>query len=115
MTISKREFGILCDGTLVSCWTLKGENGLTAEILDYGVVIRSVVVPDKNGTVEVVNLKCAPEVIESVAGVEPGVYRAYHMNKTHWLTLALCECDEATVSWFLSISYDLTQRKKKAR
>ena len=49
MTISKREFGILCDGTLVSCWTLKGENGLTAEILDYGVIIRSVVVPDKNG------------------------------------------------------------------
>ena len=47
MTISKREFGILCDGTLVSCWTLKGENGLTAEILDYGVIIRSVVVPDK--------------------------------------------------------------------
>lgn len=49
MTISKRELGILCDGTLVSCWTLKGENGLTAEILDYGVIIRSVVVPDKNG------------------------------------------------------------------
>ena len=46
MTISKRAFGILCDGTPVSCWTLKGENGLTAEILDYGVIIRSVVVPD---------------------------------------------------------------------
>ena len=75
----------------------------------------SKIVPGKNGTVQVVNLKCAPEVIESVAGVERGVYRAYHMNKTHWLTLALCECDEATVSWFLAISYDLTQRKKKAR
>ena len=49
MTISKREFEIPCDGTPVSCWTLKGENGLTAEILGYGVIIRSVVVPDKDG------------------------------------------------------------------
>ena len=49
MTISKREFGILCDGTLVSCWTLKGENGVTAEILDYGVTSRSIIVPDKKG------------------------------------------------------------------
>lgn len=73
----------------------------------------SKIVPDKRGLVEVVNLKCAPEVIESVAGIEPGVYRAYHMNKNHWLTLALGECDEATVAWFLNISYDLTKSKKK--
>ena len=38
--------------------------------------------------IDVVNLKCAPEVIESLAGIEPGIYRAYHMNKTHWLTIA---------------------------
>ena len=49
MTISKRAFGTLCDGTQVSCWTLTGETGLTAEILDYGVTIRSLMVPDKNG------------------------------------------------------------------
>lgn len=49
MTITKRAFGTLCDGTQVSCWTLTNENGLTAEILDYGVIIRAVIVPDKNG------------------------------------------------------------------
>ena len=49
MSISKREFGMMCDGTRVSCWTLTGENGLTAEVLDYGVTIRSIIVPDKNG------------------------------------------------------------------
>ena len=49
MTISKREFGTLCDGTQVSSWTLTNENGLQAEILDYGVTIRSIIVPDKNG------------------------------------------------------------------
>ena len=65
--------------------------------------------------IDVVNLKCAPEVIESMAGVEPGIFRAYHMNKTHWLTVALDgSCDDETVGWLLSISYDLTVRKIKA-
>ena len=49
MTISKRPFGTLPDGTQVSCWTLVSEHGLQAEILDYGVTIRSILVPDKNG------------------------------------------------------------------
>lgn len=49
MTISKRAFGALADGTPVSCWTLTNETGLQAEILDYGVTIRSILVPDQNG------------------------------------------------------------------
>ncbi len=63
--------------------------------------------------IDVVNLKCAPEVIESLAGIEPGIYRAYHMNKTHWLTLALDECTADTVFWLLQASYDLTRTKIK--
>lgn len=67
-----------------------------------------------DGNIDVVNFKCAPEVIESVAGVEPGIYRAYHMNKTHWLTVALDgSCDGETIGWLLGISYDLTRGKKK--
>ena len=65
--------------------------------------------------IDVVNLKCAPEVIESLAGIEPGIYRAYHMNKTHWLTIALSECDDDTISWLLGISYDLTRSKIKRK
>ena len=68
-----------------------------------------------NMTTNVVNFKCAPEVIESIAGVEQGIYRAYHMNKTHWLTVALSECDNDTISWLLGISYDLTRGKIKRR
>lgn len=49
MTISKRAFGTLADGTQVSAWTLTNEKGLQAEILDYGVTIRSIMVPDKAG------------------------------------------------------------------
>ena len=63
--------------------------------------------------IDIVNFKCAPEVIESIAGVEPGVYPAYHMNKTHWLTVALDECDIDTLTWLLNISYELTRRKIK--
>lgn len=66
------------------------------------------------GKVDVVNLKCAPEVIESMAGIESGIYRAYHMNKTHWLTVALDgSCDEDTVRWLLGISHELTAKRKK--
>lgn len=65
--------------------------------------------------IDVVNMKCAPEVIESVAGVETGIYRAYHMNKTHWLTVALSKSDNDTISWLLGISYDLTKGKTRIK
>ena len=66
---------------------------------------------DGDEIINIVNMKCAPEVIESIAGIEPGIYPAYHMNKTHWLTVALDECDEGTIGWLLGISYDLTRKK----
>lgn len=67
--------------------------------------------------IDVINLKCAPEVIESLVGREAGIYPAYHMNKTHWLSVALDECDDETVRWLLGISYELTKTciRKKAR
>ena len=67
------------------------------------------------GRIDVVNLKCAPEVIDSLAGIEPGIFRAYHMNKIHWLTIALDMCDSDTISWLLGISYDLTKPKLKKK
>lgn len=74
------------------------------------------IIPGREGNVEVVNLKCEPEVIESIAGVEPGIYRAYHMNKTHWLTVTLDgSCDDETIAWLLGISYELTRSKKKLK
>ena len=33
--------------------------------------------------IDVVNLKCDPILIGSLRG-EPGIFPAYHMNKTHW-------------------------------
>lgn len=69
---------------------------------------------DSDEKIDVMNLKCAPEIIESMAGIECGVYRAYHMNKMHWLTVALDgSCDDGLIAWLLDISFDLTKKKKK--
>ncbi len=67
----------------------------------------------EDGYIDVVNLKCAPEIIDDLWR-EPGIYPAYHMNKKHWLTLALDgSCQRETVEWVTKISYDLTRRKIK--
>ena len=48
MSISKRQFGFTKDGREVTCFTIV--NGkLKAEILDYGVTIKNLFVPDKSG------------------------------------------------------------------
>ena len=44
---------------------------------------------DGDEKIGVVNLKCAPEVIESLVGVENGIYPAYHMNKRLWISIPL--------------------------
>ena len=67
-----------------------------------------------DGNIDVVNLKCDPEVIYSLADQEAGLYRAYHMNKTHWITAALDgTCADGTLEWLLGISHSLTAPKIK--
>lgn len=65
--------------------------------------------------INVVNFKCATEIIESLVGIECGIYPAYHMNKMHWLTVNLSECRFDTVEWLLGISYELTVSKAKSK
>lgn len=49
--MSKYTFGTLPDGKEVSLFLLKNSRGCTAEILNYGGIIRSLNVPDKNGKI----------------------------------------------------------------
>lgn len=66
---------------------------------------------DSNELIDIVNLKCAPEIMDDL-WKENGVFPAYHMSKKHWLTLALDgSCDDDTVKWITKISYDLTKKK----
>lgn len=43
---------------------------------------------DAKASVEIMNLKLAPENVERLQKV-PGYYPAYHMNKKHWITVLL--------------------------
>ncbi len=41
---------------------------------------------DTNETIDVVNLKCEPDLIPNLIH-ENGIYPAYHMNKQHWISV----------------------------
>lgn len=61
--------------------------------------------------IEVVNFKCDPILIGSFLQ-EPGVYPAYHMSKSNWLTVALDgSASDETIHFLLDASYEMTQRK----
>ena len=47
--IEKRLLGAMPDGTAVNCWTLTNAAGLEARVLDYGVTIQAILVPDQAG------------------------------------------------------------------
>lgn len=62
---------------------------------------------DGNGTVEIMDVKCDPEmtgIIIQTYGFLPG----YHMNKQHWITILLDgTVGESKILDFLDMSYDL--------
>lgn len=61
--------------------------------------------------IDVVNVKCPQEIIDSM-WQENGIFPAYHMNRAHWLSLALDgSVDNHTIEWLVGLSYDLTKPK----
>ena len=61
------------------------------------------------GILSVVNVKCDPRLIGSFRE-EPGIFPAYHMNKAHWLTIALDgSADGEKLKFLLDMSYELTK------
>lgn len=64
-------------------------------------------------SIDVVNVKCDPLQIGAFRQ-QAGVYPGYHMNKDHWLSLALDgTLDDDTLKLLLDISYELTAPKAK--
>ena len=49
MSITEKPFGKTEDGTEVTLYTLKNESGMTVSITNYGGIVTSIVVPDRNG------------------------------------------------------------------
>ncbi len=66
------------------------------------------------GNIDIVNFKCDPRLIGSFRG-DKGIFPAYHMNKTHWLTVALDNTvEEDKMLFLLDVSYDLTRGKNES-
>ena len=67
----------------------------------------------EDGQIDVVNLKCDANIVPSM-WEQQGIFPAYHMNKEHWLTVALDgSATESNLKFLLALSYDLTDKKKR--
>ena len=65
--------------------------------------------------VTLLNVKCDPILIGSLRQ-EPGIYPAYHMNKNHWISIALDgTASEELVTMLLDMSYGLTAPKMRRK
>lgn len=64
---------------------------------------------NSNDKIEILNTKCDPELIESMRdGFK--YFKAYHMNRTHWMTILLNNVTNAReVFDLLGLSYELTK------
>lgn len=64
---------------------------------------------------DIVNFKCNPILIASLRG-ETGIFPAYHMNKSSWITAALDDSVPAeTIELLLDVSYELTKPKPRRK
>ena len=52
MSVAKRAFGQMADGTPVDLYTLANANGVEAEISNYGGIVVALMVPDRNGKLD---------------------------------------------------------------
>lgn len=108
LSVPCRQFGAEAAG--------RGNTGLFgAEITGVKNTGRGGADAKNTGAAFCLNVKCPPDLIPLLTGQERGVYPAYHMNRTHWVTVRPCECADDTVRRLVQLSYTLTQGKAKAR
>lgn len=63
------------------------------------------------GDIDIVNVKCDPLMMGSFR-TETGFFPAYHMNKSHWITIALDgSAEDEKIRLLLDISYNATAPK----
>ena len=67
---------------------------------------------DSDEVIDVVNLKLPTEMFGSFDASD-GVYRAYHMNKHHWISVLLPDAPEDIVQFLANVSFEATRAKKK--
>ena len=63
-----------------------------------------------DGEISVVNLKCDTRLIGSFRE-EPGIFPGWHMNKAHWLSVALDgTMEDKKIRFLVDMSYELTKK-----
>jgi len=67
---------------------------------------------NEDGSLCIINLKTDFNMISSLLS-EKGFYPAYHMNKEHWISVAVEEADEEKIKLLIDISYEKTMPKIK--
>ena len=66
---------------------------------------------DTNEPIDVVNLKCEPDLIPTLIR-ESGIYSAYHMNKQHWISVDIEGYEDAEkFKMLVDMSYRLVGHK----
>lgn len=56
MTVAKKAFGKMPDGTKVSLFIMTNANGMQVSLLDYGATVKDIMVPDRDGVYANVSL-----------------------------------------------------------
>ena len=68
----------------------------------------------EEGSIEIMNVKCDEIIAASLHGT-PGYFPAYHMSKSHWVTLAIERLPDEEIKQMIDLSYTLTEKKKKMK
>ncbi len=75
------------------------------------VVSRRILKLDEDGLTDILNVKCNPLLIGSLQQ-EEGFLPAYHMNKSHWITVLLDgTVDVKRIFALVDLSYRMTEIK----
>ena len=66
---------------------------------------------NEDGQIDVVNLKCDANIVPSMWEQE-GIFPAYHMNKTYWLSVDIENIEENELKILIDMSFNLTKSKR---
>ncbi len=66
---------------------------------------------DRDEVIDVVNLKKPIELLCPFDSAD-GVYPAYHMNKTYWVSVLLPDAPADVVKFLVSVSFEATEKCK---
>ncbi len=65
-----------------------------------------------DGTMTAMNIKSEPFMVAGLIRDE-GIYPAYHMNKTHWVTVDLAAVPDEKIKVLIDVSYNLVAPKRR--